>query len=330
MTDHADTRPVIGKDISWEQLATSNMSGLLLATEFARFATVRAGEVKSPSVSLPYGTLSVRCLEMKSEFSLYVTHKLDFLNLWDAYELCGSKALQSLMSTKVRRLRTLVQENWGQTPDVYSRLWDTQGAEVIVGKFTDESRGLRKSIVAKILGGMMPQLFVMVCPRGYAERAVSENWEGLSGSAWAEAIRPLAQWSPETTRPSNEEEAIYEAWQDVALTSFRRYWGIGRQVFLALLHEFEDLETAYEPPRDHMSKGEVDSLFKSIASSDELTQDEKAVADFALLAVLEGSVPSLDGLSCLKTVFGHELVQTILAKQAQSNGETNNDSDSHE
>lgn len=67
-----------------------------------------------------------------------------------------------------------------------------------------------------------------------------------------------------------------------------------------------------------MTQDEVDGLFKIIAEPDlQLTSEEKAVADFALLATLEGAAPSQNGLAILQTVFGDDFVETILSKQKE-------------
>ena len=66
-----------------------------------------------------------------------------------------------------------------------------------------------------------------------------------------------------------------------------------------------------------MTVAEVDQLFMLIADSNELSLEEKAVADFALLAVLEGGRPSVGGLSCLRAPLGHDFVEAVLAKHAE-------------
>ena len=97
---------------------------------------------------------------------------------------------------------------------------------------------------------------------------------------------------------------------------FRRHWGISRELFWALAREWKDAPPLYEAARKTMTDADVEGVFKLIADPDlQLTLEEQAVADFALLTALEGSVPSQDGLSILRTVFGDEFVETILSKQ---------------
>ena len=120
---------------------------------------------------------------------------------------------------------------------------------------------------------------------------------------------------------AQQEEALKVAWGALAQTKSRRHWGISREFALELIEEFKGLKIIYEPPRKQLAEADVDGLFNLIAASDELTLKEKAVGDFALLAALEGSVPTQRGLSCLKTVFGDEFVEAILAKQGKSTTE---------
>ena len=75
---------VIGKDISWDELAKHNKSGLLRATHFTRLDSVEGDKVKAISLTMSYGILTVECLESRSSFTLLITHRLDFLHLWYA------------------------------------------------------------------------------------------------------------------------------------------------------------------------------------------------------------------------------------------------------
>lgn len=113
---------------------------------------------------------------------------------------------------------------------------------------------------------------------------------------------------------SQLEETLITMWAELALTSFRRHWGISRELFMALAHEYGELEVGFEPPRERMTEAEIFVLFKGISDSDRLDLESKAVADFGLLAVLEGSVPSEEALSLLKLVLGDEFVAAVMEK----------------
>jgi hypothetical protein len=89
------------------------------------------------------------------------------------------------------------------------------------------------------------------------------------------------------------------------------------EVLAGLVSEYKDLRVVIEPLREKMTKKEISALFAMIASSDELLVDEKAVAHFALDAILDGTFPPANGLVQLEKVFGAEFVKSILEKDAE-------------
>lgn len=89
------------------------------------------------------------------------------------------------------------------------------------------------------------------------------------------------------------------------------------EVLAGLVSEYKDLRVVIEPLREKMTEQEIRSLFAMIASSDELLVAEKAVAHFALDAILDGSFPPADGLVQLEKVFGAEFVKSILEKDEE-------------
>lgn len=154
--------------------------------------------------------------------------------------------------------------------------------------------------------------------QGRLDEAISEYKECLRLDPSLTEVHNILEISYEAqARIDEREKARVKAWQEFARTRVARFWGISRERFMQLAKEWEGSEVVFEPVRDHMTQAEVDELFNLIATCDELTLDDKAVADFALLAVLEGMSPSPDGLSCLKKVFGDEFVQPVLDKQAK-------------
>lgn len=149
------SNPVIGKDISWKIV----QDYLLRVISFTPLATVSGSEVQSQSSSAPYAILIVECLNMNSKYTLYVTHKIDFLHLWRAYNQRGV----------------------------------SDSEEVLIGNFAQRRKGL-----SKLMGAFLPRLFVWICPKGYLERMINDDWGGLTGEARAMAMLPLEMWEPET------------------------------------------------------------------------------------------------------------------------------------
>jgi hypothetical protein len=192
-TEHGQL-PVIGKDISWVEVAKQNRSQLLRAIEFGRFASVEGGKVKAMSPTMPYGILTVECLELKSSFTLLVTHRLDFLHLWYAYDLCqNSEARETALQNRSGRFKSLSGRD--DFLELYSRVWKTWEMEVLVARFVATQQVERKRI-RKLFGSILPNLVVLVCPKGYLERVVFDDWKGLDGLEWGAMSEPLAQFKP--------------------------------------------------------------------------------------------------------------------------------------
>jgi hypothetical protein len=189
--------PVIGKDISWVEVAKQNRSQLLRATHFTRFASIEGGKVKAMSLVIPYGDLTVECLELKSSFTLYIKHRLDFLHLCYAYDWCqNSEAQEIALQNRVERFKFLSGRD--DFLKLYSQVWKTWEMEVLVASapFTEPQWGVRKCI-RKLFGPILPSLSVLVCPKGYLERVVFDDWKGLDGLEWGEMFKPLAQFKPQ-------------------------------------------------------------------------------------------------------------------------------------
>lgn len=186
--------PVIGKDISWDELAKHNRSGLLRAIGFLRLASVEGDKVKAMSLTMPYGVLTVECLELKSSFAVHITHKIDFLHVWHAYELCeNSKSREILLQNRAEDFKS-----WSGRDDfmsIYSRVWNTRETEIIVARFSTPQKGLRK-LVRKASGAVLPSLVVAVFPKGFLERVVCGDWEELDGIETSAMAQPLVKYEP--------------------------------------------------------------------------------------------------------------------------------------
>jgi len=94
-----------------------------------------------------------------------------------------------------------------------------------------------------------------------------------------------------------------KAWHEISGTSTVRFWGISIWHMEQLVKEYEQLEIVYESIRDRVPQEGIDASFANISACEDLTLDQKAIADFSLLALIEGSVPTPRGIECLKIVF---------------------------
>jgi hypothetical protein len=183
---------VIGKDISWDEFAKHNKSELLRVTDFGRFASIKGDKVKAMSPTMPYGVLTVECLELKSSFTLLITHRLDFLHLCYAYDWCqDSEAQETILQNRAERFKSFSGRD--DFLNLYSQVWGTREMEILVGRFLAPQQGVRKW-VRKLSGAILPSLIVLVCPKGYLERVVLDDWKGLDSLEWGVMFEPLARF----------------------------------------------------------------------------------------------------------------------------------------
>jgi len=205
MSENENTNLIIGRDITWNELATKNPSGLLRVKDFNRFAEVNGNTVKAFSETFPYGVLTLDCLEMNSQLTFYITHRLDFLYVVKAYDWCLNPEEQAKTWAERETSFSKIYGPKVSFREMYSRFYRTDKYEVLVGDFGRSRRGFR-SFITRLFGPMMPRLYVWVCPEGFLDRIVSER-SVLSddidrkGLSWEHLIfvadAPLISWEPE-------------------------------------------------------------------------------------------------------------------------------------
>ena len=135
------------------------------------------------------------------------------------------------------------------------------------------------------------------------------------------AVSDLLQIARDDKEKVNQlERTKVQAWHEVSGITVVRFWGISIWRMQQLLKEFERLEIVYESIRDRIPQKAMDACFANVGSCDDLTLDQKAIADFSLLAVIEGGVPSPHGIECLKVAFRSdpEFLKVILSRSGSS------------
>lgn len=193
----AGSRPplVIGKDISWNELAKHNKSRFLRVTQFAKLASVAGDTAEAVSLTMPYGISTVECLEARASFGLPITHRLDFLHLCQAHDFCqDAQAHEAELTNRAEEFKSLSGRH--DFLSVYSRVWGTQEMEVIVRRFVPMETGVG-TLARKMLGAALPMLVVLVCPKGYLELMVSRDWPELDGFEFSAVFRPLLMIEPQ-------------------------------------------------------------------------------------------------------------------------------------
>lgn len=80
--------PLLGRDISWDKVN----GAILHVISFGPLARVVDGKVKRVVKEMPYASIKVRAIELSTPALLFVTHKIDFLNLWEVFKVRKVKA----------------------------------------------------------------------------------------------------------------------------------------------------------------------------------------------------------------------------------------------
>ena len=132
--------------------------------EFVPMASVKNGNVKVLEKGAALASLHFFCSRFpKKEITGFVTHKLDFLHLWNAF--------------KERRIK----------PE-----------EEVLFLWTSKNY---KNNLYKFLSPFMPKLWVMICQKGAFELITDRNYRPeLQGEARFNAERSIVDWKPEVMK----------------------------------------------------------------------------------------------------------------------------------
>ena len=120
--------------------------------------TIEGTQVKSSSLSDPYASIEIETPLLAEQTTGFITHKLDFQHLWEAFNDRGV----------------------------------ADDEEVIVIWAKSNLQGM-----ARRMSRTMPGLVVWICPKGTFEITNDPNHGGLEGTAWFEAVKPIAKWEPD-------------------------------------------------------------------------------------------------------------------------------------
>lgn len=279
---------LIGRDIEW----TGIVRHVFRVLEFDRAGTIigPGDNVKAASSFKPYGYLLVESPFFDNEpvVRLPIVHRDDFLLAASVFD----------------------------EPSVVE-LVENRGTELLVTY-------VPKPKLPEVLARMSRALHYVLTPPG----AVRWFYEVDSGVhltipapeklfgvlEWGDEIRVQINQRPEVFPEDYDpwtERNIAAAWEALSGRKSRIHWGISREFCQALVDEFGSLDYVIEPIKNRMGEAAVDKMFDFIAATKTLTQEDKAVADFALLGALEGAIPSQRGLNCLQVIFGDRIIESI-------------------
>jgi len=123
-------------------------------------SSVKDGKAIAMDTTTPYASIQIECKKLSGEITGFITHKIDFINLWNAF--------------KEREIR--------------------ENEEVLIFWSINHY----KNKIFKSLSRVMPKLWVMVCPKNAFEILTDDNYQPeLQGEARAKATLPIMSWKPD-------------------------------------------------------------------------------------------------------------------------------------
>jgi hypothetical protein len=127
---------------------------------FTPFASVKNGKIKDINLTMPYCSLTIECKKFPCLATGFITHKVNFMNLWKAFKERGLNDIEEV---------------------------------IIIWTAKHYKTGLLKLMLAA-----MPKIVVMICHK-YAFEALTdpESRPDLSGLAWVHAILPIEKYKPD-------------------------------------------------------------------------------------------------------------------------------------
>lgn len=126
--------------------------------DFVPLALVNNGVVSAPNSTDPYAYVILECKKIQGNIKGYVTHKIDFLHLWRAFEAKGT----------------------------------SENEEVII--FWSKKQ---LKTIPRLFSVFMPKLWVIVCRKGAFEIMSDPKWKPeLTIELRKNAVWPIYEWRP--------------------------------------------------------------------------------------------------------------------------------------
>ncbi len=146
---------------------------LCLVTDFLPLmgSTIKNGIVVSLDTTVPYASVTIKCKKNSEKITGYITHKIDFAHLWNAFKERGIN-------------------NEKEEVLIY---WSTKHYNNIIAR-------MLSAFMLKILGGTpLPKVFVMIFPKGTYEKSTidSELPEKVNACVFIYGSMPIVCWVPD-------------------------------------------------------------------------------------------------------------------------------------
>jgi len=131
----------------------------LRVIEFIPLANIENSKITSLDLTMPYASIKAESKNFPQEIKIFITHKIDFINLWKAFRERGLKENEEVLIV---------------CPAKYSKK------------------------VLKLFSSVMPKIIVMICPRGAFELETNPNYKPeLVGEARWQATAPIEKFVPD-------------------------------------------------------------------------------------------------------------------------------------
>ncbi len=154
--DKKEQALILGTDVPWKTIDQA----ILRVLDYRPYAKVEDNEVKSIP-NFPYAMLEIESSKIQQKATLYVTHKLDFINVQNAFD-------------------------------------KKKDDEEVLVIWTNNNY---KSFLHKFASVIMPKLIVWICKKGSFELMTDRNYKPeLTGEARYLAEKPLSEWKPEVMK----------------------------------------------------------------------------------------------------------------------------------
>lgn len=128
--------------------------------------SVKDGKVIAMDMTTPYAFIHIECKKIPEKITGFITHKIDFVNLWNAFRERGVKESEEVLI-----------------------MWSIRRYKSKIIKFLAQ---------IKFLCRMMPKVWVMICHKNAFERLTDNNYQPeLQGEARAKAMLPIVDWKPD-------------------------------------------------------------------------------------------------------------------------------------
>jgi len=159
------------KDKEWSKIDGE----LCLVSEFTPLggSAVSNGKIISPNTSMPYASITFECKKMPEKITGFVTHKIDFANLWEAFEERGinKEKEEVLMYWTMKHYNNKV------------------------------AKGISASLFSLFGATNLPKIIVMICPKGTYKSVESFNlMSDKEVKVFVYGLMSIKFWVPEVIK----------------------------------------------------------------------------------------------------------------------------------